>query len=346
MQGVNSANTGKSSNSLSRRRFLAGRLNDVEEQEGYWIHVNRAAMACRFEITLPMIDSDRLLTAREALDGIDRLESQLTVFRENSEISFINRNAALSAVKVEERLFDLFLHCRDLNSETDGAFDIASGCLTRCWGFLRRRGRIPDSTELDAAIASSGMQHVQLDSDTRTIRFTKPGIEINLGSIGKGYALDRIASEMRRGGLQSALLNGGSSSVVAIGGGADGTGWLVGIRHPRSRNLRFAELKMRDCAMGTSGSAEQFFEHDGKKYGHIIDPRCGLPARGVDGATVVADSGARADALATAFFVGGRELAERYCSTHSEVLVLMFEEGVDQPGIIGSHSRCEVKILE
>jgi thiamine biosynthesis lipoprotein len=210
-------------------------------------------MACRFEITLPMSDRNGVAIARDALDGIDRLEAQLTVFRETSEVSLINRRAAESDVAVEPRLFELLELCKQLHSETGGAFDIAAGPLIRCWGFLRREGRVPEPAELETARGLSGTSRVLLNRARRTVRFSSSGVEINLGSIGKGYALDRIAGEMRGRRVRAALASGGSSSVLAIGGGADGRGWSVGVRHPRLRDRRIAVLKLRDLAMATSG---------------------------------------------------------------------------------------------
>jgi FAD:protein FMN transferase len=305
-----------------------------------WLHVNRSAMACRFEVTMPMSQQFGVVVATEALDEIDRLEAQLTVFRESSEISYINRNAATEVVTVESSLFDLLLLCQELHRETEGAFDVTSTPLTRCWGFLRRQGRLPNLQEIEKARNYVGFNKVLLDSDAHRIRFSEPGVEINLGSIGKGYALDRIAA-LIESQIESALLNAGASSMRAVGAGERGEGWTVGLRHPRSRLRRLGVLRLRDCSMSTSGSEEQFFEHEGRRFGHIIDPRTGFPADSVTSVTVVAQSAAVSDALATAFYVGGRELAERYCSVHPEVLVIMLENNSKTPIIIGHNSQCD-----
>lgn len=327
----------------NRREFLSTQQSRPTSLEGYWLHVNRAAMACRFEVTLPISDQSGVLAARVALDEVDRLEQQLTVFRESSEVSNINRNAASAAVKVEASLYALLFRCRELCRETERAFDITSGPLTRVWGFLRREGRLPNPDEITSARAFVGSDKLLLNHEQRTIRFDRPGIEINLGSIGKGYALDRVAALIRKLRVQTALVNAGSSSIRAIGGGGAGQrGWVVGLRHPRQKDKRMALLRIHDCALSTSGSDEQFFEHDGKRYGHIIDPRSGQPAEGVTSVTVVAQSTAVCDALATAFYVGGRELAERYCATHPDVLVIMLESASETPVVIGSNSRCEL----
>jgi len=329
---------------LKRREFLKLSPSCPAPSEGYWQHVSRPAMACRFEATLPLRDRAGVRVAQNALDEIDRLEQQLTIFRENSEVSFINRNAASSAVHVEPSLFALLALCQELWRETGGAFDITSGPLSRCWGFLRRQGRIPEPDEIEAAKELVGSDKLLLDNESGAIRFARQGVEINLGSIGKGYALDRVAATMSNR-VQTALLSAGSSSLRAVGSGERGhDGWVVGARHPRDKDRRLAVLRLRDAAMSTSGSDEQFFEHNGKRYGHIIDPRSGWPAEGVSGVTVIAPSAALTDALATAFYVGGRELAESYCSTHPGVLVLMLESGAERPLALGGNDNCEVEI--
>src|SRR5262245_59521064 len=325
---------------LKRRAFLTYSPARPATPSGYWQHISRAAMACRFEVTLPLDDQAGVSAARQALDEVDRLEEQLTIFRESSEVSFINRRAAEIPAQVEESLFSLLLLCQDLCRETGGAFDITSGPLSRCWGFQRRQGRIPEPDEIEEARALVGGDKLFFDCESRAIRFARPGVEINLGSIGKGYALDRIAAMIRKR-VRAALLSAGSSSILAIGGGD--SGWTVGVRHPADKERRLAVARLRDAALSTSGAEEQFFEYGGKRYGHIIDPRTGWPADRVASVTVIAPSAAITDALATAFYVGGPELAATYCATHPDVLVLMLESGAEQPILFGSNNECEVE---
>jgi thiamine biosynthesis lipoprotein len=302
-------------------------------------------MACRFEVTLPLADRAGVPVAQLALEEVNRLEQQLTVFRRDSEVSFINRQAAAGPVRVEPSLFALLLLCHDLYRETEGAFDITSGPLSRCWGFLKRQGRIPEADELEQARSLVGSDKLILDRKSCTIRFAQPGMEINLGSIGKGYALDAAAALIGRR-VRTALLSAGSSSMRAIGSGGRGArGWMVGVRHPRDKSRRLAVLHLRDAALSTSGSEEQFFEHNGQRYGHIIDPRSGLPAQQVVSATVIAPSAAVADALATAFYVGGAELAASYCSAHPDISAILLESGSEQPQVFGDNSKCEVEII-
>ncbi|HVF26960.1 MAG TPA: FAD:protein FMN transferase [Pyrinomonadaceae bacterium] len=330
---------------LSRRNFLNGlSRTPAAPLEKYWLHVNRSAMACRFEVTIPPSEQSGVEVARDALDEVDRLEEQLTIFRESSEVTFINREAASAPVRVEPSLFELLLLCQQLYCETDGAFDITSGPLSNCWGFLRKQNRVPTSNQIEESRSYVGSDKLLLDCESHTIRFARPGVGINLGSIGKGYALDRVARTMR-GRVRTALLSAGSSSVLAVGSGDTGhNGWSVGVRNPRCLDRRLALLRLRDCAMSTSGSEEQYFVHDGKRYGHIIDPRTGQPAEHVAGVTVIAQSAAVSDALATAFYVGGPALAERYCSRHPDVLAIMLEADAERPVVFGSNRKCEVEI--
>ena len=324
----------------NRRSFLNFVRQRSPRPDDTWLHVNRTAMACRFEVTLPGSEQNGVVAATKALDVVDRLEAQLSVFRETSEVSLVNSRAANEPVTLSDSLFELLKLCKHLYKETQGAFDITSGPLTRCWGFLRREGRLPSATEIERAHSVVGSDKLLLDEQAQTVRFAQPGVQINLGSIGKGYALDSAAESLGNI-VPTALLNAGASSMRAVGYGEREEGWVVGLRHPRSKLKRYGVLRLHDCGLSTSGSEEQFFVHEGKRYGHIIDPRNGWPAHKVASVTVVAPSGALSDALATAFYVGGRELAEAYCATQQEVLVVMLEASSTVPIVIGRSSGCD-----
>src|SRR5262249_47669489 len=144
-----------------------------------------------FEILLPYGTANALALAGAALDEIDRLEAQLTVYRDSSEVSRLNRLASQVPVPVEENLFELLKLAAQVNVETEGAFDITAGALIKAWGFYRGPRRVPSEQERAEALSHVGMQHVLLDSANQMVRYGCQGLEINLGSIGKGYALDR-----------------------------------------------------------------------------------------------------------------------------------------------------------
>ena len=323
------------------RAFLSLRQSRVAPAEEYWLHVNRTAMACRFEVTLQQSTECGVSIASKALDQVEEIEKRLSVFKEESAVSLLNRNAASRAVRVDRPLFELLSLCKQLHDETEGAFDITSGPLTRCWGFLKREGRLPSNSNIESAKALVGSNKLTLDAASSTVQFKQPGVEINLGSIGKGYALDVVSEHFKKVN-EPALLSAGASSFLATG---SARAWLVGIRHPRAKQKRLASVRLHGCAMSTSGSEEQFFEVDGRRFGHIIDSRTGWPAEKVSSVTVVADSAARSDALATAFFVGGRDLAERYCEKHPGVLAIMLEANSDRLIQIGRIKACEIEFL-
>lgn len=325
----------------TRRAFLSLRQSRVASSEECWLHVNRKAMACRFEVTLPISTQCGVSIATEALDEVEEVEKQLSIFKADSAVSLLNRSAAAHAVRVDRSLFELLSLCSELHDETEGAFDITSGPLTRCWGFLKRDGRLPSNAEIATAKALVGGDKIRLDEALGSVQFKQQGVEVNLGSIGKGYALDVVSKHFKRA-KEPALLSAGASSFLATG---SERAWLVGVRHPRSKQKRLASIHLRECAMSTSGSEEQFFESEGRRFGHIIDSRTGWPAEKVTSVTVVAESAARSDALATAFFVGGRGLAERYCEKHRNVLAMMLETDAEHPVVIGNNGHCMVELL-
>ena len=300
-------------------------------RETVLLRLSRRAMATAFEIVLPFGGDAAMTHGEAAFDLIDDLESQLTVYRDNSEVSRLNRTALAGPVPVEDGLFRLLELAARISAETDGAFDVTAGALIKAWGFFRGPRRVPSDAERGAALARVGMQAVELDAARRTVRFRRPGLEINLGSIGKGYALDRVGDFLSATGkFPAVLLHGGGSSVYAKGSSdGDPRGWLVGIAHPWDGASRLAEVWLRDRALGTSAATFQHLEYNGKKLGHVLDPRTGWPAAGVASASVVAPTGAEADALSTAFFVGGVELARRYCAAHPEIGALLLPEGDD-----------------
>lgn len=277
------------------------------------VRVSRRAMATRFEVAIPLGTPDAVPAAEDALDEIDRVEQALTIYRDTSEASLINAAAAIRPVAASAELFQLLERCVALHRRTDGAFDAAAGALIAAWGFERRAGRIPSPGVLLQALQSSGTRHLQLSHGSQTIHFRREGLKLNFGSIGKGYALDRVAHRLRtRWGIRSALLHGGGSSVLAIGSPPNSpAGWPVAIRHPREPEQSLAVVRLRNQALGTSACTHQSFESDGRRFGHLIDPRSGWPAGELASASAICGSAADADALATALFVLGPEKFSR-----------------------------------
>lgn len=351
---------GMSDSNPSRREFITGRREtspdepehdpskpaSVAEQapdlreSAYIEHLSKRAMACQFEFIFNMGQfEDAADVAMLAFDEIERLETQMTIYRDWSELVHLNDHAAKEWVIVEARLFGLLLEAKRIWSETDGAFDITSTPLTRLWGFSKRAGRVPSQEEIETTLQTVGMQYVEFDEETRGVRFTRPDVSLNLGGIGKGFALDRCADILCEHGLHHVLIHGGQSSLIGRGArtgiGATGRkGWTVGLSHPVWPDNRIAEFQLVDRALGTSGTGRQSFYHRGKRYGHIIDPRNGAPAEGILSSTVIAPTAAEADALATAFYVAGLDFAMEYCKQRSDLGLVLVTQGARRGEVV------------
>jgi thiamine biosynthesis lipoprotein len=304
----------------------------------------RQAMATTFEVVLPAGTPNAHAAAEAALDDIDRLEQQMTVYRESSEVSLLNRVAAERPIAVEQGLFELFVRCRDWNRESRGAFDIATGAIIKRWAGCRKQGIVPTTDDRRVAIEHSGMRRVVLDPAERTVRFETSGVEINLGSVGKGYAVDQVIRLLRRDfGVASGLVHGGHSSIFAMGSESASTGWLVGLSHPEHTDRRLGVFRLQDRGLGISAATHQHFEHAGRKLGHILDPRTAWPAEGVLTAAVTAPTAAEADAMATAFFILGPMVAKEICTARSELgCVILSKSRLD---VVGT-ARLEFKQSE
>ncbi len=301
-----------------------GKSANTWSPNGFYAHFTANAMACLWEVFLNYgqyeVGSER---ATQALEVLDHWESQWSVFRSDSEISQVNQHGYEQAVRVSAATFEILQAAENLWHLTEGAFDITSGSLSECWGFLRREGRMPNDRELAEALEPVGMDQVQLNTSERSVRLLHPRTMLNLGGIGKGWVLDRLAKTLHQDGVHDFAFHAGQSSVVAFGSDAryrvndprepkpTRAGWPIGVSHPIYPDRRLGEIDLRDRALGTSGSARQFFHYRGKRLSHVLDPRTGRPAEGVWSATVLAPTAAQADALGTACFVLGLDGCQR-----------------------------------
>lgn len=299
------------------------------------VRVARRAMATTFEIAIPQGTPRAIDAGSAALDLIEEIEEQLTVYRDSSEVSRLNATAAEEPVAVGPELFRLLEACAAYTLDTAGAFDVAVGALVDAWGFTQRAGRIPTARELVEATGRCGFRHVMLGAGS--VQFRRPGLKLNFGAIGKGYALDRAAGLLKRDwGIDSALLQGGGSSMLGVGCPPnDLRGWPVAIRHPEANRPALDVVYLKDQGLGTSAATFQFFEFEGKKYGHVLDPRTGRPAEGTRSASCIAGSAAEADAISTAFFVAGMDWSREYLRSRPNLGAVMLAEGEERPVRIG-----------
>ena len=274
------------------------------------------AMATRFELVLGGEDPVWLrAVGEEALREIRRLDSQLSFYQSGSDVSRLNRLAGDQAVPVDARLFRLLLRARELSNLTDGAYDPTVGPLMRCWGLTGREGRVPTDEEVSAARSKTGVNLIDLVPHGRTVRYPVPGMEIDLGGIGKGFAVDEAIRIIREAGVRSGLLHGGTSTVSSVGLTPDDIPWKVAIGAGASAGEDFggeervvgvAELsELSGSALSVSEVGSKCFEAGGVVYGHVIDPRTGMPTGSASLAAVSLPSAADADALSTALLVAG-----------------------------------------
>jgi thiamine biosynthesis lipoprotein len=310
------------------------------------VHITRRAMATEFELQFPDDPKENFTElALEAFEELEKVEEQLSYFRATSEIGRINLLADKQPVAVEPATFDLLELAMQLFRETGGAWDMTSTPLWKIWGFAKRKGRIPSPGEIEEAMKSVGSQYVELNAERKTVYFTRPGMKLNFGSLGKGYAIDRCASRLIAGGMTNFLLHGGQSSILAHTkkgselfnsdtnkNNSSAPFFTIGVPHPLCPNHRLGEIRLRDRAIGTSNSRFQSFRHEGKLFGHILDPRTGVPAEGVLSTTVVAPSATLSDALSTAFYVLGPEKTLEYCKNHPEISVILLLPTTDKSG--------------
>lgn len=274
-----------------------------------------AAMATRFELVLHGGDAVALRAAGEAaLAEIRRLEEALSFYRPTSELNRVNRSAARGPVTTSPLLFGLLRHAKELHGRTNGAFDVTIGPLMQCWGFTTGGGARPAEDAIRQARSVTGMELVELDAARRTVRFGRSGVQVDLGAIGKGFAIEEAVSVLRSSGVEHAFLHGGTSSMAAIGHPPGESAWKVAVAAPGTDAVA-SVVRLKNEALSVSAPAGKAFREGTSTYGHVIDPRTGRPVQGALLATVVHDSATVCDALSTALLVLGREenvLATRF----------------------------------
>jgi FAD:protein FMN transferase len=298
--------------------------------------VARNAMATRFEIVLYGDDPRALRAAgEEALDEIDRLESQLSLYRPGSELARLNERAHAGPVRVTPGLFRLLERARGLSLETGGAFDITIAPLVRCWGFMGGTGSMPDPEAVAAARAVVGMHQVELDVERLTVRFTRPGVMLDLGAIGKGFAVDRAAETLREVGVTSALLHGGTSTAYAIGRPPGGARWKIAIPSPDNHADAppLANVELEDESLSVSAVWGRSFRAGEKSYGHILDPRTGQPAEYARMSAVILPEATETDALSTAL-LAAPDLLASMVQARPRIRCLVVRETEGAPAVL------------
>ncbi len=291
-----------------------------------WIeHVEDGIMGTRITVELWSQDEAAGRAAIEAvLEEMRRIDRSMSTYKPTSELSLLNARAARQAVPVSEELFDLLRVALDYSRITAGAFDITYASVGYLYDFRERIH--PDTQQIEATLPGIDYRHVQLDRAARTVKFARPGVRIDLGGIGKGHAVDRGIAVLQARGITRAMVSAGGDSRII--GDRFGQPWVVGIRHPDRKQEVIARIPLEDAAISTSGDYERYFDENGVRYHHIIDPGTGRSASKVRSATIIASTATRTDGLSkTAFVLGAERALEIYDGLDDVDAILVTPDG-------------------
>jgi thiamine biosynthesis lipoprotein len=291
-----------------------------------WIErVEDGIMATRMVVELWADDRDQGDAAVAAvLAEMRRIDASMSTYKPASEVSQVNAQAAQRAVAVSPELFELLRTAREFSILTEGAFDITYASVGYLYDY--REHVRPSDAQIAKALPGINYKHVLLDANARTVKFSQPGVRIDLGGIGKGHAVDRGIAILQGRGFKHALVTAGGDSRIV--GDRFGKPWVVGIRHPDRKEEVIAKIPLEDAALSTSGDYERYFDENGVRYHHILDPHTGKSARKVRSATIIGPTATRTDGLSkTAFVLGAERAIELYNQMEGIDAVLVTPEG-------------------
>jgi FAD:protein FMN transferase len=296
-------------------------------------HQTHPAMGTIFTIDLNVPDQ---ATAEQnmnlAFDEIDRLEALLSNYRPSSELSRINREAGSAPVVTDPETFRFLERSFYWSRLSNGAFDITVGPLLRVWGFFFHQGNVPSQAQLNAVRDKVGWKNIALDPQTRSVSFTNhAAMELDPGSIGKGFAVDSVARLLRSQGVTSAFISAGGSTLYAIGAVPGTAGWPVDIPDPRRPGKIAATIQLKDSSLSTGACTEKFFIKNGHRYCHIFDPRTMRPVEGMLQTTVIDPSATDSDALSTVVFVLGPDGSRKLLASMPGTQALIFNQRPSGP---------------
>jgi FAD:protein FMN transferase len=281
-----------------------------------WLQREQAIMGTRCVVELWSEDRARGLAAIEAVFAeFRRIDAAMSTYKPESELSRVNATAAQAPMRISRELYDLLATSIEYSKLTGGAFDVTYASVGYLYDY--RAHVHPDADAIAAALPGIDYRHIELIPETQSVHFRRPGVRIDLGGIGKGYAVDRGITVLQGLGIDRAMVNAGGDTRII--GDRLGRPWIVGIRHPDDENRVVLRIPLTDTAMSTSGDYERFFEEDGVRYHHILDPRTGRSASKVRSVTIIAATATRTDALTKSVFVMGAEDGIRFIDSLGDV---------------------------
>ena len=267
-----------------------------------WYRQDAAIMGTAIAVQLWSDDENRGRALTQAvIDEMHRIDDLMSTYKPDSELSRINATAAVESVPVSAELLALIQQALEFSRITDGAFDITYASAGQYYDY--RKGLHPNSEQIAQALPAIDYHHVYVDPEHASLRFLHPGVRIDLGGIAKGYAVDRCVEMLTAAGVQSAMVNAGGDTRVV--GKHWKEPWMVGIRDPRHKDGMVTLLPLENTAISTSGDYERYFEQDGVRYHHILNPRTGTSSSGVRSVSIIGANATTTDALSTGVFVMG-----------------------------------------
>jgi thiamine biosynthesis lipoprotein len=281
-----------------------------------WILREESIMGTRCAVELWSEDraaGEASVTA--VFDEFRRVDRLMSTYKPDSELSRVNAGAAKAPVRVSRELYDLLATSIEYSKLTRGAFDITYASVGYLYDY--RAGVHPDDAAIAKALPGINWRHLQLQPKSLSVRFTRPGMRVDLGGIGKGHAVDRGIAVLQQRGVERAMVNAGGDTRII--GDRFGRPWIVGIRNPDDGGKVALRLPLTDTAISTSGDYERYFEEDGVRYHHILDPQTGKSARKVRSVTILADTATRTDALTKSVFIMGAEAGIAFIDTLTDV---------------------------
>jgi thiamine biosynthesis lipoprotein len=285
------------------------------------------AMATRFELVLNGHSPGLRAAGEEALAEISRVESMLSLYKPTSEVANLNARAGAEPVRVSAEMFSLLQRAVAFARETNGAFDITIAPLVRCWGFMRGQGSIPTDADIEAARASVGSQLLELNPTERSVRFLHPGVMLDFGAFGKGYAVDTAVELLRDSGVEAALLHGGASAVFGFGHAENNLPWRIAVTGAPPADEILGLVDLDETSLSVSAVWGKSFTSHGRTFGHILDARTGRPSERAELAAVNVPSAGDSDALSTALLVDGPSGLETFAKNRPSARALVFAGG-------------------
>jgi thiamine biosynthesis lipoprotein len=302
-----------------------------------WISRSESIMGTRCSVELWSDDRAKGEAAiTSVFDDMKRIDRLMSTWKEDTEISLVNREASRHPVKVSEELFRLLQVSVEYSELTQGAFDITYASVGYLYDF--KKGVHPDQKAIDAALPGINWRYMVLDPKAHTVYFKRPGMRIDLGGIAKGHSVDKGIEILRKLGITRAMVNAGGDTRII--GDRFGRPWVVGVRDPDHEGRAFLRLPLTDTAFSTSGDYERYFDEDGKRFHHIIDPKTGDSARKVRSVTIISGTATRTDALTKSVFIMGAEEGIAFINTLPDVDAVavtpdgrvLYSKGLAPPG--------------